>query len=448
MKSIRLGSATGFYGDTILPAIESVKNGNIDYLCFDSLAELTMAILQKDYQRDNSLGYTKDLKPIMKSLIPICYENNVKILTNSGGVNPVGAKKVVEDLLKEMEIDLKVAVVLGDNIINSLDKLEENNLLVNTQNNKPFDVKNNEISFANAYIGAKPLVEALNQGADIVISGRTVDAAQFAAPLIYEFEWSWDDWDRLAKAMTIGHLMECSGQAVGGNFSGDWKSLDFVNIGYPIAEVFENGEAIMSKTPDSGGLVSKDTLKEQLLYEVHDPYNYILPDVIVNIADTKLEDVGENQVKVYGTTGKQPTETYKALIGYKNGFLGETIFGYSWPDALEKAERAADILKAHMERDNLEYENIHISYMGYNSLHGSLNAENPDINEVYLRIAIHAKDKKDAMKLGRLVPPLALSGPPFLAGAGGMRKPRELLGICPILIPKTIVDKQIKVEVS
>lgn len=447
MKSIRIGSATGFYGDTILPAIESVKKGKLDYLCFDSLAELTMAILQKDYERDSNLGYTKDLKPIMKQLIPICYENNVKILTNSGGINPLGAKNVIEDLLEELGIELKVAVVTGDNIKGMLSELEEEQLLVNSQNNTPFDLTNHDAKFANAYIGAEPLVKALQEGADIVISGRTVDAAQFAAPIIYEFDWSWNDWDRLAKAMTIGHLMECSGQAVGGNFSGDWQSLDLINFGFPIAEVSENGEAIMSKTPDSGGLVSKDTLKEQLLYEVHDPYNYLLPDVIVNIADTKLEDVGKDQVKVYGTTGKPPSGKYKALIGYQNGYLGETIFGYSWPDPLKKAEKAAEILQAHMDRDNIQYDDIHISYMGYNSLHGSLHEENQELNEVYLRLAIHTRDKKDAMRLGRLVPPLALSGPPFMAGIGGMRKPRELLGICPILIPREIVDKQIKVEV-
>lgn len=371
----------------------------------------------------------------------------MKILTNSGGVNPLGAKNVIEDLLKELNIDMKVAVITGDNIVEMLPEFEKKDLLINSQNDTPFDIQNYDVKFANAYIGAEPLVKALQQGADIIISGRTVDAAQFAAPLIYEFDWSWNDWDRLAKAMTIGHLMECSGQAVGGNFSGDWKALDLINTGFPIAEVFENGEAIMSKTPESGGLVSRDTLKEQLLYEVHDPYNYILPDVIVNIADTKLEDVGKNQVKVYGTTGKPPSDTYKALIGYQNGYLGETIFGYSWPDALDKAEKAAEILQAHMHRDNIKYDDIHISYMGYNSLHGSLNEEDSDLNEVYLRLAIHTKDKKDAMKLGRLVPPLALSGPPFMSGIGGMRKPRELLGIFPVLIPKEIVNTQIKVEV-
>lgn len=176
----------------------------------------------------------------------------MKILTNSGGVNPLGAKNVIEDLLKELNIDMKVAVITGDNIVEMLPEFEKKDLLINSQNDTPFDIQNYDVKFANAYIGAEPLVKALQQGADIIISGRTVDAAQFAAPLIYEFDWSWNDWDRLAKAMTIGHLMECSGQAVGGNFSGDWKALDLINTGFPIAEVFENGEAIMSKTPESG----------------------------------------------------------------------------------------------------------------------------------------------------------------------------------------------------
>lgn len=448
MKKVRIGAGTGYYGDTLWPALEIVKNGNVDYLCFDCLAELTMAILQKDHQRNPEYGYTKDFGNYMKELLPICIEKGIKIVTNAGGVNPYGAKRKIESVLNELGLSCKISVVTGDNLIDFVDELKEQDLLVNMQNGAKFLPNEHEIAFANAYLGARPLVEALKNGADVVISGRTSDAAQFAAPLIYEFGWEWDAWDELARAMTIGHLMECSGQAVGGNFSGDWESVDFVNIGFPIAEVDETGESIITKVPGTGGLVSKDTLKEQLLYEVHDPYNYILPDVVVNIADTKLEDIGKDMVRVYGTTGKPATDTYKALIGYNNGYLGEAVISYSWPDALKKAKRASEILIANMERAKIEYEDVHVSFMGYDSLHGPLSNPDPNLNEVYLRLAIHAKTKDDANRFGRLVPPLSLSGPPFNAMSGGMRKPRQLLGICPILIPKEMVDSKVRVEVS
>jgi hypothetical protein len=447
MKTVRVGAATGFYGDTIWPAIQSLKEGELDYLCFDALAELTMAILQKDRQRDPELGFARDVEPFMRQVLPLCAEKGVKVMTNAGGVNPRGAKKVVEQVIEDLGLDLRVAVVSGDDLMNRLEELEGRDLLVNMQNEERFDPEEYSVTFANAYLGAPPLVEALGQGADIVLSGRTTDAAQFAAPLIHEFGWAWDDWDRLARGMALGHLMECSGQAVGGNFSGDWQSLDLINIGFPIAEVDEDGEAIMTKAPNTGGRVSRDTLKEQLLYEVHDPFNYVLPDVVVRLGDMRLDDVGEDRVHVYGVTGKPAPDAFKAILGYSNGYLAEAIIGYSWPDALEKAERAAEILIAHMKRAGIQFDNFHVSYMGYNSMHGPLAEPAPDLNEVFLRLAVRTKTREEAQRVGRLVPPLGLSGPPFSVG-GGMRRPRGLLGMCPILVPKEMVEERIKVEVD
>jgi hypothetical protein len=447
LRKIRVGAGTGFYGDTIWPAIQSLKEGELDYLCFDALAELTMAILQKDRQRDPDWGFARDLEPFMRQVLPLCAERGVKVMSNAGGINPPSAKRVVEGVIEELGLDLQVAMVSGDDLMGRLEDLKEQGLLVNMQNGERFDPEEHSITFANAYLGARPLVEALAEGADIVLSGRTTDAAQFAAPLIYEFGWAWDDWDRLARAMTLGHLMECSGQAVGGNFSGEWQSLDLINIGFPIAEVDENAEAIMTKAPNTGGLVSKDTVKEQLLYEVHDPFNYVLPDVVVSLGDTHLEDVGKDRVRVYGAKGKPATDTYKALIGYSNGFLAEAIIGYSWPDALEKAERAAEILVAHMKRAGIRFDDFHVSYMGYNSMHGPLADPDPNLNEVFLRLAVRTETREEAQRVGRLVSPLSLSGPPFTT-AGGMRRPRGLLGMCPILVPKTLVEEQIEVEVA
>ncbi len=446
-KKIRIGAATGYYGDSIWPAIKSAREGNIQYLCFDALAELTMAILQKDRQKNADGGFAKDLVPFMQQLLPICKEKGIKILTNAGGVNPHSAKRAVQQVVKDLGLDLKVAVVAGDDLMDQIGVLTEQELFINMQSGRAFDPLAHEIRFANAYLGAKPLVDALSRGADIVISGRTTDAAQFAAPMIYEFGWQWDDWDLLAKAMTIGHLLECSGQAVGGNFSGDWKSIDFMDIGYPIAEVDESGEAVITKVPNSGGLVSRDTLKEQLLYEIHDPFHYVLPEVVVNIASTQLEDIGENQVRVYGTMGKPAPQMYKALIGYANGFMGEATRGYCWPDALEKAQRTAEIVQEHLNRADVHYKNIDVSYLGHNSLQGVLASNSAELNEVFLRIAIHVESRHEAEKLGKIMNALTLSGPPFTAG-GGAQKPRELLGICPILVPKEIIDQNIVVEVD
>ncbi len=444
---MRVGAATGFYGDTIWPAIRSLKEGELDYLCFDALAELTMAILQKDRQRDPELGFARDVEPFMRQVLPLCAEKGVKVMTNAGGVNPRGAKKVVEQVIEDLGLDLRVAMVSGDDLMDHLEELEGRNLLINMQNGERFDPEEHSVTFANAYLGAPPLVEALSKGADIVLSGRTTDAAQFAAPLIHEFGWAWDDWDRLARAMALGHLMECSGQAAGGNFSGDWQSLDLTNIGFPIAEVDENGDAVMTKAPNTGGRVSRDTLKEQLLYEVHDPFNYVLPDVVVRLGDVHLDDVGEDRVHVHGVTGKPAPDAYKALVGYSNGYLAEAIIGYSWPDALEKAERAAEILIAHIKRAGIQFEDFHVSYMGHNSMHGPLADPNPDPNEIFLRLAVRTKTREEAQRVGRLVPPLGLSGPPFSVG-GGMRRPRGLLGMCPILIPKKLVEERIKVKVG
>jgi hypothetical protein len=447
VKSVRIGAATGFYGDMIEPAVKSLESGELDYLCFDALAELTMAILQKDRQRNPDLGYARDISTMMRQVLPLCAEKGVKVMTNAGGVNPHGAKRAVEQVIAELGLALRVAVVTGDDLMSRLEDLEQRDLLVNMQTGRRFRLSDHPITFANAYLGAAPLTEALRLGADVVISGRTTDAAQFAAPLIHEFGWSWDDWDHLAKAMALGHLMECSGQAVGGNFSGDWQSLDLIDIGFPIAEVSANGEAIMTKAPGTGGKVSRDTVKEQLLYEVHDPFHYVLPDVVVRLGDMRLDDVGEDRVHISGVTGEPAPTSYKALVGYPDGYLAEAIVGYSWPDALEKARRAAEILTAHLKRAGIGFEDLHVSYLGYDSMHGPLAHPDPDLNEVYLRLAVRTSSREDAERVGRLVPPLGLSGPPFSVGSG-MRRPRGLLGMHPILVPKDLVDEHVVVEVS
>jgi hypothetical protein len=451
MKKIRIGAGQGFYGDSVMPAIETAKRGDVQYICFDCLAELTLAILQKDRKKDPSKGYAKDISTTMRELLPCVKQKGLKILTNAGGMNPIGAQQETLRIAAELGIEgLKVAVVTGDDVIDKLQDWNRQGIsLDHMEDGRSIESIVDHIVFANAYVGMGPIVKALQQGADIVITGRTTDSALFLAPLVYEFDWEEEDWDRLAQGILMGHLMECSGQATGGNFSGDWQSIeDLDSIGFPVAEVQEDGQFVLTKTEGTGGLVSVDTLKEQLLYEIHDPASYTTPDVVLDVTQVELQDAGQNRVRVTGAQGSKRPDTLKVVMGYSDGWLGQGICGYSWPDALAKAKAADRIIRKQIERMGLQYEEIRTDFLGYNSLHGPLATEPAeDLNEVYLRIAVRTASKEKAAKLGRLFPPLMLSGPPALGGFLGMMKPRELLGMWSCLVPRHIVEDGVQVTV-
>ncbi|UII54194.1 DUF1446 domain-containing protein [Cytobacillus spongiae] len=452
MKKVRIGAAQGFYGDSLDGAIANVKYGDIQYLSFDCLAELTMAILAKDRQKDSELGFTRDLGPAMKVLLPMVKEKGIKIMTNAGGINPEAAQKVVLELATSLGLhDLKVAVITGDNILPNLDEWRD--LGTNLEDLETGEAFTKEIQdkllFANAYIGSQPLVDALKQGADIVISGRTTDTAQFLAPLIYEFGWNEEQLDQLASGIFMGHLLECSAQSTGGNFSGEWDQIiGFEQMGYPIAEVYENGEFVVSKAEECGGLVTPATIKEQMLYEIHDPSAYITPDVTVDLTKVQLTQLGPNEVKVTGVKGKERPEKLKVVMGYENGYLGQVLVGYSWPDALKKARAADSIIRKIMANKGIQYEEVRTDYVGYNSLHGPL-SELPEehINEIYLRMSVRAKDKRGAEAFRRFFPPLALNGPPSMAYIGNIPS-RQLLGMWSTLINREWVESQIQVSVK
>ncbi len=452
MKSIRIAGGLGFYGDSWQPIRDSIERGNVQYVASDHLAELTLAILQKDRQRDPNLGYTRDLVPMLTELLPIAMPRGIKFILNAGGLNPMAAREVLLTALKKFGVKLKVGVVLGDSVLERLDELQTMGVsLAHMDTGEDIATVRSRLLFASAYLGARPLVEALDAGADIVLTGRVADAALFLAPMIHELGWQWNDWDKLAQGMVVGHLLECSGQATGGNFGGDWRSIpDLASIGYPIAEVWENGEAVITKAPGTGGRVNFDTLREQLLYEVHDPSHYLTPDVDVDMTTLHMEEIGPDQVRITGTTGRPAPAMLKLIAGYEDGYMGQAIIGYAWPDALAKAYLAAQIIQQQMKRVGLKAEETLIEYMGYNSIHGPLAdpTHAKDLNEVYLRIAVRCADKREAAKLGRLVPPLGLSGPPFIGGAGGMIEPRGLLGIWPTLAPRAIIEEYIRVSVE
>lgn len=452
MKSVRLAGGLGFYGDSWQPIKASIERGDVQYVASDHLAELTLAILQKDRLRDPKLGYTRDLVPMLLDLLPLAMPRGVKFVLNAGGLNPLAAREVLLNALKKYGLKLNVGVVLGDAVLEHLDELQAVGAsLANMDTGTEISTVREKLLFASAYLGARPIVEALDAGADIVLTGRVADAALFLAPMVHEFGWRWDDWDKLAQGIVVGHLLECSGQATGGNFGGDWRAMpDLAHIGYPIAEVWENGEALLTKAPGTGGRVSFDTLREQLLYEVHDPAHYLTPDVDVDMTTLLLEEVGPDQVRLTGASGRPAPDTLKIVAGYADGVMGQAMLGYAWPDALAKARAAAEIIQQQMREMGLKAEETCIEYMGYNSIHGPMadpaSAEN--LNEVYLRIAVRCADKQEAAKLGRLFPPLALSGPPFIGGAGGMLEPRGLLGIWPTLAPRALIEEYIRVSVE
>jgi hypothetical protein len=452
MKSVRIAGGLGFYGDSWRPVRASIERGDVRYVASDHLAELTLAILQKDRQRDPRLGYTRDLVPMLADLLPVAAPRGVKFILNAGGLNPMAAREALLAALRQLGLKLRVGVVLGDALQARLDELREAGVsLSHMDTGEDISVIRERLLFASAYLGARPLVEALDAGADIVLTGRVADAALFLAPMVHELGWRWDDWDRLAQGMVVGHLLECSGQATGGNFGGDWRAMpDLAHIGYPIAEVWENGDAVISKAEGTGGRVTFDTLREQLLYEVHDPGQYMTPDVEVDMTTLRMQEIGGDQVLVSGATGRPAPATLKIVAGYEDGVMGQAMLGYAWPDALAKARAAAEIIRQQMLEIGLKAEETLVEFIGYDSILGPLAdpAHARDLNEVYLRIAVRCPDKKEAAKLGRLFPPLALSGPPFIGGAGGMLEPRALLGIWPALAPRALVEEYIQVSVE
>lgn len=454
MKTIKIGGGEAFYGDTILPAIEMAqRTEGLDYIAFDCLSELTLSILQKDKRRNPERGFAMDILALMPRILPIAREKNIRLVTNGGGMNPLAARDAVVSIARKLGLNgLKVAVVTGDDILERLDELLTKGYPF-TNLDTGEKLANHEargrLVNANAYLGADVVCSALETGADVVITGRVTDSALFLGPLLHEFGWARDDWDLLAKGIVCGHLLECAGQVVGGNYASGWRDVpDLENLGYPVAEVAADGSFVLTKTPDSGGLVSFGTVREQLLYEVLDPNHYLSPDVDANFTTVCLEDCGLNRVRVTGATGKPKPTDLKVCIGYEDGWLGETQVIYSWPDALEKAELADKLLRKRLEKAKLQALELRTDFIGYNGLHGPLAPRPDEPNEIVLRVAAHTREQAEAEKLFREMVPLGLNGPPTASGVGSRPRPRELLTLWPTLVPRSEVEPYVKIEVT
>ncbi|MBI3586148.1 MAG: DUF1446 domain-containing protein [Ignavibacteriales bacterium] len=448
-EKIRIASGQGFWGDLLTAPIDQVTKGPIDYMMMDYLAEVTMSIMQKQKRKDPKLGYAKDLVELMEKILPTCVEKNIKVITNGGGVNPIACSEAILEVARKRGIkNLKIGVVLGDDILDNIDELRKQGIeLKNMESGDPASTVRDRLQSANVYFGAFPVVEALNGGAQIVITGRTTDTGLTLAPMIYEFGWSNSDWDKLAAGTVAGHIMECGGQASGGNFSADWQSVpDLAHIGFPIAEAYPNGEIIITKHENTGGMVTVQTVKEQLLYEIGDPTQYITPDCVADFTTIQLQQAGKDRVKMSGVKGKPATEFYKVSMSYLDGYTAVGTLTYSWPQALEKAKKADEILRTRIQDLKLEFEEIRTEYLGYNSCHGPLAKEIQDPNEVVLRIGVRGQNYKAVERFGKELAPLILTGPPAVTGfAGGRPKPSEVISYWPALIPKKAVTPQVKI---
>ncbi|MCB9247055.1 MAG: DUF1446 domain-containing protein [Ignavibacteriales bacterium] len=449
-EKIRIASGQGFWGDLIDAPYDQVTKGEIDYLVMDYLAEVTMSILQKQKNKNPEFGYARDIPALMERILPVCKEKRIKVITNGGGVNPVGCAEAIIKVAKSLNIKgLKIAVVDGDNIKDRIDELisvgEE---LKNMETGESIVYVKDKLLSANVYLGAAPIVEALSKGADIVITGRTTDTGLTLAPMIYEFGWSMNDYNLMSAGTVAGHILECGGQASGVNFLGDWKSIELTNIGFPIAEAFPNGEVIITKHENLGGKVSYETVAEQLVYEIGDPKKYITPDCIADFTSIKLEDLGNNKVKVFGVTGAKETDTFKVSCSYADGYSASASLTYSWPEALTKATAADKILRGRLENLGLEFEEINTEFLGYNSCHGPLakTLHEDDINELVLKVSVRSHDFKSVDRFGKEIAPLILTGPPSVTGfAGGRPKPSEVVAYWPALIKKEFIKPEVQI---
>jgi hypothetical protein len=448
---VRVASGQGFWGDDLEAPVRQVRGGPVDYLMLDYLAEVTMSILQKQRGRDPSAGYARDFVQLMERIFPDCVEKDVRVVTNAGGVNPEGcAAALVEAGRRAGVRGAKVAMVTGDDLMDRLDALlEEGHVLAHMETGAPLASIRERVQSANAYIGARPIVEALQKGARVIVTGRSTDTALTYAPLMHEFGWSPDDHDRMAAGVVAGHINECGAQASGGNCMHEWWTLpDMAGVGFPIVEASPDGSFVVTKHPGTGGRVSLATLKEQIVYEMGDPSSYITPDVVADFTTIHLEEAGPDRVRVYGVKGREATEFLKVSIAYADGFKAAGTLVYAWPDAAAKARAAGQILRERLDRLGLRFDEIRTELVGWDSTHGHLAGEPPtDIPEVQLRVAVRARDRAPVERFSREIAPLVLTGPPSVTGfAGGRPAVQEVMAYWPALIRKEAVEPHLAVS--
>jgi hypothetical protein len=450
-KKVLIANAQGFWGDSMLGPLRLIEEGPVDYLTFDYLAEITMSIMQKARMRDPKVGYATDFVKLVGRIIKTCKEKNIKIIANAGGVNPRGCLEAIQQIIREQNITgVKIGIVEGDDILDRLPELiASGETFANLDHGGGIDTIRDRITSANVYIGAKPIADALAQGADIVVTGRASDPSLVVAPLIYEFGWSMDDYDKLAAGTIMGHTIECGPQCTGGNYT-HWRDVpDMARIGYPIVEASADGSFVLTKHAGTGGLVNVATVTSQLLYELGDPKSYLGPDCIADFTTIQIGQDGPDRVRIAGIKGRAPTPTYKVSMSYANGYKILSTLCISGPDAIDKAHVLADMVFKRMAMHGapIAAENRFLELFGTNVLYKGIVPAPAQPHEILMRIGAKGTDPKKLDILGTEIAPLLTSGPPGITGfAGGRARATEIVGYWPALIDKTKVVTRVTVE--
>lgn len=433
MRTIRIGSGAGYSGDRIEPAVELAEKGNINYLVFECLAERTIAIAQNAKLNDPTKGYDPLLVERFEAVLPICRKNGIKIITNMGAANPqAGAAKVREIAARLGLGKLKIAAISGDDVVEAL-KVSDTRIL---ETGAPASSMADVLVSANAYVGAAPMVEALANGADVIITGRVADPSMFLAPQIHEFGWSQEDWDKIGKGTAVGHLLECGGQVTGGYYAEPGKKdvADLARLGFPIAEVSEDGAIVITKVEGSGGKVTEHTCKEQILYEVHDPKTYLTPDVTADFSQITFTEIAPNRIRVGGVTGRARTETFKVSVGYNDGYMGEGQISYAGPGALARAQLALDIVRERLKITGVKANELRFDLIGVNSIHADVLAPAPEPTEVRVRVSGRCDSMKEAVRIGNEVETLYTNGP--ASGGGATKSAKQVVAMLSALFPR------------
>lgn len=449
--AVLIANGQGFWGDSLLGPIRLVREGPLDYLTLDYLAEVTMSIMQKQRARNPEAGYASDFVRMIDRVAPELVQKNIKVVANAGGVNPQACAKAVLSVLARHGIKgVKIGVVEGDDILGQLDALiAEGETLANMDTGAALSSVRASVSSANVYLGAFPIAEALGQGAQIVITGRGTDPGLVLGPMIHEFGWQREEYDKLAAGTVAGHIVECGAQCTGGNFT-DWQRVpDMARIGYPIVEAYHDGSFVITKHAGTGGVIDLSTVGHQLAYEMGDPKAYLGPDCSADFTSFRMRQDGPDRVRVEGVRGQAPTPTYKVSISFENGWKAVGQLTISGPDALAKARLCAEIVWKRLELDGCVFapEERMVEYLGANVCHAGIgSAERADPGEIVLRMGVKGMNKAKIERFGYELVPLVTSGPPGVTGfAGGRPHAQEIIGFWPALVKKTRIQSKVSI---